>query len=170
MDQMPTPVRERTISWDDPREALRRGMERDGLGYLKAVLAGEIPRPPMAWLMDMELAEVERGRAVFTVRPQEFHFNPMGVVHGGLAATLIDSATGCAVQSTLAAGEVMTTVDLRVTYVRPLRGGEAVSCVGWVIHQGRSMAMAEAKLTDGEDRLIAYGGATCRIVRATAGG
>ena len=167
MDDASSHTRQRLVTWDDPRASLAEGMRLDGDGYLQAMIAGEIPRPPIASLMGFELEEAGQGRAVFVAQPGEEHYNPMGVVHGGLAASLIDSATGCAIQSLLPRGEVITTVDLRVTFVRPLGGdGGAVRCEGTVVHRGRSTAMAEAKVTDGEGRLIAYGGATCRIVKA----
>jgi len=170
MDDLRPTARQRLVEWHDPLASLRRGARLSGLDYLKAVVAGEIPRPPIAGLMDFELAEVESGRALFLARPQEFHYNPMGVVHGGLAATLIDSATGCAVQTTLPAGEVITTVDLHVTFVRAMRGGTGgVRCEGRVVHRGRTMGTAEARVSDAEGRLIAYGHATCRILKADVG-
>src|SRR6185295_4939079 len=98
------PERARTITWDDPLPAAASARGRSGLDYLHAIAAGDVPPPPIAVLLGFELVEVEEGRAVFAVTPQEFHYNPIGVVHGGLAATLLDSAMGCAVHSTLPAG------------------------------------------------------------------
>src|SRR6185295_14670962 len=98
------PSRERTITWEDPLPAATSARGLSGLEYMRAIAAGDVPPPPIAVLMGFELVEVEEGRAVFAVTPQEFHYNPIGVVHGGLAATLLDSAMGCAVHSTLPAG------------------------------------------------------------------
>src|ERR687888_1833669 len=112
--------RERTITWDDPVAAAAAGRGLSGLDYMHAIAAGEIPPPPIAMLMGFELDEVEEGRAVFAVTPREFHYNPIGVVHGGLAATLLDSAMGCAVHSTLPAGMGHTAVAAKVNFPRPL--------------------------------------------------
>src|SRR6476620_10858924 len=112
--------RERMIAGDDPVAAAARGEGLSGLEYMNAIAAGEIPPPPIAVLLGFELEEVEEGRAVFAVTPQEFHYNPIGVVHGGLAATLLDSAMGCSVHSTLPAGASYTTLEMQVTYVRAI--------------------------------------------------
>src|SRR4051794_17899813 len=101
MTDTAAPARTRTVDWDDPMAGARRGMEMSGMEYMRAILRGEIPRPPIAGSLDFTLAEVEEGRAVFTLTPAEFHYNPIGVVHGGVAATLLDSAMGCAVHSLL---------------------------------------------------------------------
>src|SRR5258707_101166 len=109
-----TASRTRTITWDDPMITAQAVGKTSGLEFLRAMIRGEMPRPPAAWLMDMELVEVDEGRAVFTGKPAEFHYNPIGVVHGGFASTLLDSALGCAVQSTLPVGMAYTTVELHV--------------------------------------------------------
>jgi uncharacterized protein (TIGR00369 family) len=103
----------------DPVEAARDLAQLDGLTALRAMIAGEIPPPPIALLLGFELVEVQEGRVVFAVEPGEQHYNPIGMVHGGLAATLIDSATGCAVHTTLPAGTAYTTTDVQVRFVWP---------------------------------------------------
>src|SRR5215213_5582041 len=95
--------RTRTIEWSDPMIGARRGMRMSGLEYMRAMIAGELPRPPISWTLGFTLSEVEEGRAVFTMEPAEFHYNPIGLVHGGVAATLLDSAMGCAVHTLLPA-------------------------------------------------------------------
>src|SRR3954469_4838723 len=139
--------RERTIAWDDPAAAAARGKGLSGLEYMHAIAAGEIPPPPIAVLLGFELAEVEEGRAVFAVTPQEFHYNPIGVVHGGLAATLLDSAMGCAVHSTLPAGGRHNTVGVQVNFVRPITIETGlVRCEGRVIYVGGRTATADGQI------------------------
>jgi uncharacterized protein (TIGR00369 family) len=142
-----------------------------GLDHLRAIRAGELPPPPIAVLMGFDLAEVDKGRAVFEVTPQEFHYNPIGVVHGGLAATLIDSATGCAVQSTLEPGVVYTSLEVKVNFARPItRDTGRVVCEGRIVHRGRTIATAEARLVaDAGGKLLAHGTATCLLMAANGG-
>jgi uncharacterized protein (TIGR00369 family) len=118
--------------------------------------------------MGFHLAEVEDGRAVFEGLPDFRHYNPIGTVHGGLAATLIDSATGCAVHSTLPAGVAYTSIDLQVRFVRPItRDTGRILCEGTVVHRGRRLATAEARVTAGE-RLLAHGTASVLILPSDA--
>jgi len=157
--------RERTIAWDDPVAAAARGTGLSGLEYLHAIAAGEIPPPPIAVLLGFELEEVEEGRAVFAVTPQEFHYNPIGVVHGGLAATLLDSAMGCAVHSTLPAGVGYTTLEFKVNFARPITGDTGrVVCEGTLIHRGRTVATAEGRVIAADTgKLLAHGTTTCLL-------
>jgi uncharacterized protein (TIGR00369 family) len=171
MSDAQPPRRERTITWDDPlvtpREAVRR--ELSGLEFLRAIRDGELPPPPMAVLMGLTLATVEEGRVVFTVEPAEYHYNPIGVVHGGLAATLMDSAMGCAVQSLAPFGVAYTTLELKVNLVRALRSGMGVvSGEGSVLHFGRQIALAEARVIGPDGKLYAHATSTCLIVRSSA--
>jgi uncharacterized protein (TIGR00369 family) len=152
----------------DPVESARRLAQLDGLSALRAMVAGELPPPPFAVLLGFELVEIEEGRVVFAVDPGPQHYNPIGSVHGGLAATLIDSATGCAVHSTLPAGVGYTTTDLQVRYVRGItRETGRVVCEGTVVHRGRTLATAEARVTAG-DRLLAHGTAGVLILPPAA--
>ena len=128
------------------------------------MIAGELPPPPIATLLGFELVEVDEGRAVFAVEPGDQHYNPIGMVHGGLAATLIDSATGCAVHTTLPAGTGYTTTDVQVRFVRPItRDTGRIECIGEVVHRGRTLATAEARVMAG-DRLLAHGTASLLIL------
>lgn len=159
-------ARRRTIQWDDPAATAREGLRRPGVEYLRAVMNGELPRPPISWTLDFHLVEVEEGRAVFECEPKEFHYNPSNTVHGGLAMTLIDSATGCAVHSTLPAGEGFTSVETSTQFVRPLRAGMGkVRCEAALTHRGRTLARAEARVVDSEGKLLAYGHSTCMIFK-----
>jgi uncharacterized protein (TIGR00369 family) len=148
----------------DPVEAARDLAQLDGLTAMRAMIAGELPPPPIAVLLGFDLVEVEEGRVVFAVEPGEQHYNPIGMVHGGLAATLIDSATGCAVHTTLPAGTAYTTTDVQVRFVRPItRDTGRIECVGTVVHGGRTLATAEARVMAG-DRLLAHGTASILIL------
>ena len=163
-------ARTHTFSWEDPRALAEAARGLSGLEFLQKIVSGELPRPPISALMNFGLAEVSEGRAVFTVEPAEYHYNPIGVVHGGLAATLLDSAMGCAVHSKLPAGAGYTTLEVKVNYVRPLTAETgAVRCEAEVIHVGGRTATAEGKVLDAAGRLYAHATTTCIIFRAERG-
>jgi uncharacterized protein (TIGR00369 family) len=137
-----------------------------GLELLRRAIAGEFPPPPIAKLMDIRLTEVARGRAVFEGTPQEFHYNPLGSVHGGYGATLLDSAMGCAVHSTLDAGDIYTTLEFKINFLRALTHETGlVRGVGTVINETRTTALAEGRIEDGEGKLYAFATTTCVIRR-----
>jgi uncharacterized protein (TIGR00369 family) len=160
--------RQRTVSWEDPVASASRGAGLAGIDYLKAIAAGEIPPPPIAVLLGFELEEVEEGRAVFAVTPSEFHYNPIGVVHGGLAATLLDSSMGCAVHSTLPAGVAYTTLEFKVNFARAITGDTGrILCESTLIHRGRTVATAEGRVTaEASGKLLAHGTTTCLLFGA----
>jgi len=158
--------RKLTITWEDPRALAEAGRGLSGLEYLKKIASGELPRPPIGALMGFGLAEIGEGTAVFTVEPAEYHYNPIGVVHGGVAATLLDSAMGCAVHSTLPAGAIYTTLEIKVNFVRPMTAETGVvRCEAKVIHAGARTATAEGRVVDGSGKLYAHGTTTCIIFR-----
>jgi uncharacterized protein (TIGR00369 family) len=137
---------------------------RSGLEMLRMMLAGEIPRPPMSETLDFLLIRVEPGLAIFQGHPRLKHYNPLGTVHGGWFATLLDSALGCAVQTMLPAGKAYTTMEFKVHLVRPLT--EAVPVVraeGKIVHAGRQVSTAEARLVGPDDKLYAHGTTTCLV-------
>jgi uncharacterized protein (TIGR00369 family) len=158
--------RTRTFSWEDPMLGASAAMTMSGLEYLQAMGRGEVPVPPISKLMNMSGMEVSAGRVVFSVVPEEYHYNPIGMVHGGLAATILDSALGCAVQTMLPAGVGYSTLELKVNYVRAMtiKTGR-VRAIGEIIHIGRTTAIAEAKLLDDQDKLYAFATTTCLIMR-----
>ncbi len=166
MSDTQTETRTRTIAWQDPLPSAQLSQTMSGLHYLRAIQAGEIPPPPIAVLMGMSIDEVEEGRVIFSAQPAEYHYNPIGVVHGGLAATLLDSSLGCAVHSMLPAGTGYTTLEIKVNYVRPITSetGE-LRCEGKVIHLGGRIATAGARITDASGKLYAHGTTTCIIFR-----
>ncbi len=144
----------------------REGLTLPGLEYLRGFRSGRLPRPPIASTLGMDAAEFSEGRAVFTCEPAEYHYNPIGVVHGGLAATLLDSAMSCAVHTTLAAGERYTTLELKVNFVRAITAGTGrIRAVGTIVHRGGTVATAEGRLVaDGDGKLLAHGVTTCLIM------
>jgi uncharacterized protein (TIGR00369 family) len=155
-----------TLTWQDPAGSAARGSELSGLEYMRAIAAGEIPPPPIAVLLDMAPTSMEEGRVAFTGRPGEEHYNPIGVVHGGYAATILDSALGCAVHTTLPQGTAYTSLGLEVKYIRPMtRETGTVLCEAEVTFRGRRQATAEAHLTSTETgKLLASGTTTCLIM------
>ena len=158
--------RSRTITWDDPVATAREGLALSGLEFLRRLADGRSPRPPIASTLGMEAAEFDTGRAVFACEPAEFHYNPIGVVHGGLAATLLDSAMSCSVHTTLAAGERYTTLELKVNFVRAITASTGrIRAEGKVVHRGGTIATAEGRLVAERDgRLLAHGVTTCLIM------
>ena len=161
--------RTRTFTWEDPLAGATAGQAMAGLDFLRAMARGELPAPPIMATLGIAIDTIEEGRVAFTVEPAEYHYNPIGVVHGGLAATLCDSAMGCAVHSTLPAGVGYTTLELKVNYLRPLtlRTGR-VRCEGTTIHVGGRVATAEARLFDAAGALYSHATTTCLIVRPGA--
>jgi uncharacterized protein (TIGR00369 family) len=136
-----------------------------GLEFLRAMIAGELPAPPMAATLGFRLVEAEEGRAVFEAEPSPALLNPLGSVHGGWALTLIDSAAGCAVHTLLAAGIGYTTVETKVNFARPIAPeGRAVRCTGTVVTRGRRIATAEARLASADGRILAHGSSTLMIL------
>ena len=163
-----TPERTRTITWQDPAPSAQAAHKMSGLDYLRAISDGTLPPPPIAVLMSMEFSQVEKGRVIFSVTPAEYHFNPIGTVHGGLAATLCDSALACAIHSTLPVGVGYTTIELHVNYIRAITAETGrLRCIGEIIHVGRRMGTAQAKLIDDHDKLYAHGTTTCMIFQSS---
>lgn len=137
---------------------------RSGLQVFQALLAGEIPTPPMAVTLDFTLLRIEPGFAVFQGRPGFSHYNPMGTVHGGWFATMLDSALGCAVHSTLSAGKAYTTLELKLNIVRALTNAvPLVRAEARLVHGGRQVATAEARLVGPDGKLYSHATTTCLI-------
>jgi len=164
----PETSRSRTLVWQDPVPTAAAGATMTGMEYMRAVVEARVPPPPIAVVMRIRPIEIGDGRAVFEGTPGEEHYNPIGVVHGGYAATLLDSALGCAVHTTLGAGIGYTSLGLEAKYVRPItRDTGRVLCEASVLYRGRKQATAEATLTAAEGgKLLAHGTATCMILSA----
>ena len=159
-------VRTRQVSWEDPMPLAEAATKTSGLEFLQSMIDGHLPRPPIAALLGFTLVEVGKGWAVFEGEVGEEHYNPIGVVHGGLAGMLADSAMGCAVQSTLPAGSGYTTLEYKVNLVRPITAEtRLIRCRADIVHAGRRTATAEAKVTDAGGRLFAHAMTTCLILR-----
>jgi uncharacterized protein (TIGR00369 family) len=165
------------IDWESEEQAVRARLRpsdapppakqvvgMSGMEVLEAIFAGELPAPPMGQTLDFVPIRMEPGLAVFQGRPQQRHYNPLGTVHGGWFATLLDSAVGCAVHSTLPAGKGYTTLEIKVNLVRPL--SDSVSLVraeGNVIHVGRQVATAQGRIVGPDGKLYAHATTTCMI-------
>jgi uncharacterized protein (TIGR00369 family) len=141
-----------------------------GIEFLRAMMSGKFPAPPICEVLDFLLVEAEAGRAVFEGIPADRFRNPLGTVHGGWMSTLLDSALGCAVHSTLKAGQGFTTVDLAVSFVRAVHQSSGkLRCEAKVIHTGGRIATAEARLVDAERKLYAHGTTTCLVMQIPPG-
>lgn len=160
--------RSRTVSWEDPFIVPKAAAGRTGLEILKDVFEGRLPPPPIAQTMGFTPVHVEQGKAVFEGEPGEHLYNPIGVVHGGFAMTLLDSSMGCSIHSTLAVGERYTTLELKTNFVRPITLDTGrVRSEGVVIHRGGTIATAEGKLIAVvSGKLLAHATTTCLIARA----
>src|SRR5262249_28185132 len=147
--EVPKPQeRSLTVEWQDPAESAARLPGLSGLEAMQAIASGEIPPAPIALLLGMTMESIEKGRVVFGAEPGEQHYNPIGSVHGGLAATLIDSVTGCAVHTTLPPGKGYATVDLNVTFDRPItRETGKMLCEATIVNAGSKIVTSDARLT-----------------------
>jgi uncharacterized protein (TIGR00369 family) len=158
--------RVRSYSWADPLATLEAAAGLSGLEVIRRIAAGELAPPPIAVTLGMSIDEANEGRAVFSLEAQEWQYNPIGSVHGGVAATLLDSAMGCAVHTTLPAGVGYSTLDISVRYLRAITSTSGwLRCEGTVISSGRRTATATGSITDGADRLVATGTTTCLLLR-----
>ena len=147
---------EKTFEWDEPRAVLQRAATMSGLDALRAMRDGELPGPPIAALMSMGITEVEPGRVTFSSVPGEEHYNPIGVVHGGFACTVLDTVVGCAAHTTLDAGVGYTSIDLTVSYLRPITTETGpVTAIGEVVKGGRRVIFARGVLLDAQGRELA---------------
>ncbi|MFM9702957.1 PaaI family thioesterase [Streptomyces galilaeus] len=156
--------RTRTYQWEDPAILAEASGRMAGIDFLRELQAGRLPGPPINYSIDFALDEVEPGRAVFSLTPGEEHYNPIGSVHGGIFATLLDSAAGCAVQSMLPQGMAYTSLDLTVKFLRRITVETGtVRAIGTVVNKGRQTALAQAQLFDAKDRLLAHATSSCML-------
>jgi len=136
--------------------------------FFREMMAGRLPSPPIAATLGFDWVSVEPGKVVFEITPAEYHYNPIGSVHGGVYATVCDSACACAVHSMLPAGSYYTSLDLAIRFVRPVTAGtgkRTLSCEGTVTHLGSRTAIAQAHLTDAGGKLYAHATSSCMIFR-----
>ena len=161
-----TPERVRTVRWSDPARLLEAARTRSGAELLEAVRTGALPAPPIAELIGMRITEVAAGRAVFELEAAEFLYNPLGMVHGGILATLLDSAMGCALHATLPAGTSYTTLEFQLHFVRPVttRAG-TIRAIGTLVHAGATLATAEGRIEGRDGTLFAHGTCSMMLLR-----
>jgi uncharacterized protein (TIGR00369 family) len=158
--------RRRSYQWQDPAISAAAAPTMAGVDFLLAIADGTLPAAPIASTLGFTLAFAEPGRVVFEFTPAEFHYNPIGSVHGGVYATLCDSACGCAVQSMLPAGAGYTSQDLSIKFLRAITVSNGpLQCEGTVIHLGSRTALAQARLTDAQGKLYAHATSSCLIFR-----
>ena len=157
-------ARSRTVTWQDPFVLANLAGKASGIDLLQRMVRGEVPLPPIAELLGFRLIEVEPGKAVFEFEPAEFHYNPIGVVHGGVAATLLDSAMGCSVHSTLPPTGGYTTLEFKINLVRAVTMNTGtMRAEGRIVHGGKRAATAEGRLIDRDGKHYAHGTTTCMI-------
>jgi uncharacterized protein (TIGR00369 family) len=145
-----------TVTWNDPKPALALVQSMSGLDYLRGMAAGEVPPPPIAVLLGMGITSVDDGEVVFTVAPHPSHYNPIGVVHGGVLSTALDTVLGCAVHSTLQPGWAYTSIDLNVSYLRGVTlDSGMLTFTGRVIKRGRRVMFASAEGVDAAGNVVA---------------
>lgn len=148
--------RETTIQWRDPADGLAALPQLDGIEFLNRIASGELPEAPIASHFAMETIEVSSGRVTFRCQPDESHYNPVGMVHGGLVCTLLDSALGCATHTTLAAGTGYTSIEIKVNYLRPVTADSGpLICTGRVTKPGRRVVFAEGEVRDNQGKVVA---------------
>ncbi|MEX5261551.1 PaaI family thioesterase [Kocuria sp. CPCC 205263] len=144
-----TAERETVIRWRDPREGRAVMPTLDGIEFLRRMVAGDLPNPPMAGHVNMDLVDVEHGTVTFRGQPDESHYNPIGVVHGGFVGTVLDSALECAAHSTLPAGTGYTSIEIKTNYLRPVSADSGpLTCTGRVVKPGRRVIFAEGEVVD----------------------
>ena len=154
-----------SVEWSDPAQLAAAGRTMAGIEFLRAIRDGRLPAPPIARLLGFDLVEVEPGHAVFEVVPGERHYNPIGVVHGGLAMTLLDSCMGCAVQTHMPVGSGYTTLEAKTNLVRAITAETGkLRAVGKTLHVGKRMATAEGRLEDASGKLYAHATPTCLVL------
>lgn len=155
--------RERTYSWLDPTEIAEKTKTMSGFDFLSQMKSFD---SPIESTLEFKLTEVEKGQVTFEFMPREFHYNPIGTVHGGVISTVLDSAFGCAVHTLLEAGEGYTSLEIKLNFLRPITVASGkMTAVGKVINMGRRTALAEASLQDEQGKIYAHGTSTCMVFR-----
>lgn len=164
---MKTNNRERTFQWENPMEGAKQALQMSGLAYLQAMSDGQIPFPPLLHTLDFKPTLLEKGKVIFSFQPQEFHYNPIGSVHGGVISAILDSAMGCTLHSILEAGTGYTTLELKVNFLKAVTTkNEELHAVGKIIHAGGRTALVEAQLIDNNNTVYAHGVSTCMIFKS----
>ena len=156
--------RSRTVTWHEPGPSTAKGLSMAGVDYLQAMVDGVLPPPPIAGLLQFDIASVEPGRVVFTCRPAESAYNPIGAIHGGLVCTLLDSVTGCALHSTLPQGKGYTSVEIKVNYLKAVRlSSGLLTATGTVVKSGSRVGFTEGVVTDAGGAVVATASSTLLV-------
>jgi uncharacterized protein (TIGR00369 family) len=157
--------RSRTVTWHDPGPSTAAGLTMAGVDYLRAMVDGDLPQPPIAGLMQFGVVSAEPGRVVFSCQPDESAYNPIGAIHGGLICTLLDSVTGCAIHSTLPQGKGYTSVEIKVNYLKAVRlSSGQLTATGTVVKSGSRVGFAEGVVTDASGAVVATATSTLLII------
>ncbi|MDJ0412293.1 PaaI family thioesterase [Rhodococcoides fascians] len=157
--------RSQTFSWVDPAEVLKTASTMSGLDAIRALVSGELPPPPIAALMQFSPVLVETGKVVFECEPSEAHYNPIGMVHGGLVCTLLDTVLGCAAHTTLPAGTGYTSIDINVSYQRPVHSHSGpLTATGTVVKSGSRVIFTEGSVVDNTGRVVATGTSSLLVI------
>lgn len=164
------PPSAKIVEWFDPMILAAAASQMSGLEFLRAIRDGKLPPPPIASLLGFRPVEVEPGRVVFEVTPDESAYNPLGTVHGGLVCTLADTAAACAVHTTLEVGVTYTSIDLNVSYTRPVtKDSGTLRAVGTVVKPGRRVAFSRADIADGAGKVVATATSSCLVMPSAQG-
>ncbi len=156
--------RSKVVSWHDPAPTTSAGLTMAGLDYLRAMIDGTLPPPPISGLMEFGMTSAEPGRVVFTCRPDESAYNPIGAVHGGLVCTLLDSVAGCAMHSTLPQGKGYTSIEIKVSYLKAVRASSGLlTATGTVIKSGARVGFTEGVVTDATGAVVATASSTLLV-------
>jgi uncharacterized protein (TIGR00369 family) len=157
-------LRSKVVSWHDPAPTTARGLAMPGIDYLRAMADGVLPPPPISGLMEFELVSADPGKVVFTCRPDESAYNPIGVIHGGLVCTLLDSVAGCALHSTLPRGKGYTSIEIKVNYLKAVRlSSGLLTATGTVVKSGSGVGFTEGVVTDPDGTVIATATSTLLV-------
>ncbi len=156
--------RSKTVTWFDPMVGATQGMQMAGIDHLRAIAAGDLPPAPIATHFDFDITEVDEGRVSFTCRPDESAYNPIGVVHGGLVCTLLDSVTACAVHSALPVGKGYTSIEIKVSYLKPVTSGSGLlTATGTLVKIGSRVGFGEGVVVDEAGATVATATSTCLV-------
>lgn len=148
--------RERTVSWHDPAPTTKTGLGLAGIDYVRAMVDGELPPPPISGLVNMALVEAEPGRVVFTCEPGEWAYNPIGTIHGGIVCTLLDSVCGCALHTVLPQGKGYTSVEIKVNYLKTVHPSSGpLRATGTVVKAGSRVGFTEGVVTNAKGEVVA---------------
>jgi len=160
-----TNTRTRVYDWTDPIELFKKASTISGSEFLNGIINGELSLPPIAKTLDFHPVEFDNEKIIFEFQPQEFHYNPIGSIHGGVISTVLDTVMGCAVHAHLPKGKGYTTLEVKVNFTKPvsLRSGR-ITAEGKLIHLGKSTALVESHLKDDEGKLYAYGTSTYMLL------